>query len=414
MKYEINKEFMMLRNIPLMVYSPKEKSGRENIAVVLMHSNSNYFETPQAFAVAERGYLCFVSTATSHETTLDQKLVHLAKVVEYARAYPGVEQVLLFGHSGGATLMSAYQAIAEKGTAFFRSGRHVIDLDDIGELSPADGVMLIDANFGNGVMTLLSLDPSVIDENDPKKRDASLNLFDPANGYDPSGNCHFSDAFVKRYVRAQGERMNRLVAYARERVRAIEEGRGQFDDDEPFVIPGADQVGPLNKLFPQMPSFFSHTRDAWPLIHADDSVTEQIVPCVRDFRAGRDLTTSLHGSGVETTVKEFLKNTATLATEEFGYDETTLYGVDYKSSYCVTLGNVSYISIPMLMMGLTGSYEYITAEHAYHEAVSCADKTVAFVEGAGHNFMAEKEEYGDTVNSCFNYVDQWIQSRYFR
>ena len=83
------------------------------------------------------------------------------QIVKYAREYPGVEKVVLFGHSGGATLMSGYQAIAEKGNGFFRQGRQIIGLDEMEEFITADGVMLIDANFGNGVMTLLPLDPAV-------------------------------------------------------------------------------------------------------------------------------------------------------------------------------------------------------------------------------------------------------------
>ena len=63
-------------------------------------------------------------------------------------------------------------------------------------------------------------------------------------------------------------------------------------------------------------------------------------------------------------------------------------------------------------MGLTGGYEYIAAEHVYREAVSCHDKTLAFVEGATHNFTAVDSLYGDTVNSCFNYVADWLRSRF--
>ena len=76
------------------------------------------------------------------------------------------------------------------------------------------------------------------------------------------------------------------------------------------------------------------------------------------------------------------------------------------------MGNCTHITVPMLLMGLTGGYEYIAAEHIHKQAVNCNDRTVAFVEGATHNFWAISEEYGDTVSSCFNYVDKWIRSRY--
>lgn len=406
------KEYYQLRDVPIMVYKPAVLCGKESTAVILMHSDSNYFETAQAYAIAEKGYYCFVSNSTKRANNLDKKILQLAEVVRFAKKYPGVEKTVLFGHSGGATLMTAYQAIAENGADMFRQGKHIIDIDDVGDLPAADGVMLIDANFGNGVMTLLSLDPSIVDEDHPLSKDESLNLLNPENGYDPNGNFNYSEEFIGRFLRAQGQRMNRLIRHAQERVRAIERKEGTFTDDEPMVIAGAEQIAPLNKLFPQVISYFSHTSKRWPLIHQDDSVTEEIVHCVRDVRMPKNWSGSLHSGALQTTVRNFLKSSAVVTTEEYGYDETTLYGVDWTSSYCVTVGNASYISVPMLLMGLTGSYEYIAAEHVYRQAVRCKDKTVAFVEGAGHNFKAEKEEYGDTVSSCFNYVDKWLQSRF--
>ena len=73
----------------------------------------------------------------------------------------------------------------------------------------------------------------------------------------------------------------------------------------------------------------------------------------------------------------------------------------------------------MLLMGMTGSYEFITAEHIWRENTLCTDKTLAFVEGASHNFTANEKceaypgQYGDTVKSCFDYADHWIMERFF-
>ncbi|MBR0342082.1 MAG: hypothetical protein IJI66_17115 [Erysipelotrichaceae bacterium] len=120
----------------------------------------------------------------------------------------------------------------------------------------------------------------------------------------------------------------------------------------------------------------------------------------------------MHGAALTTTVRNFLKSSAVRAKEKLAYDETSLYGIDFQSSYCVTIGNASYICKPMLLMGLTGGYEYIAAEHIYDSAIKCKDKTIAFVEGASHNFKAIDERYGDTISSCFNYVDKWIAQRY--
>lgn len=410
---EIRRRFKKVNRIPVMLYEPKEPGERSKVAVIVMHSNGDYIETPQGMALAYRGYRSFAAHVSASNLTLDQRFNELDQVVRYARKYPGVEKVVLLGHSGGATLMSGYQAVYEKGEEFFQRGSNIIDLDSIGKLSGADGVMLIDSNFGNGVMTLLSLDAAITDESDFRKRDPEFDLFDPANGYDENGS-HYTREFVDRYVRAQGARMNRLIDYAQSRIRAIENGEGMFEDDEPMIIPGAEQMAYCNKFFPELTEYFSRTTRPYPLIHQDDSVTEEVVYSVRKSRPMTDATPYLGKGTLVTTVRNFLKSSAVRAFEDIHYDETTLYGVDWTSSYCVTVGNVTHITVPMLIMGLTGGYEYIAAEHIYDQAVNCSDKTIAFVEGATHNFCAVDEKYGDTVSSCFNYVAEWLEKHYVK
>mgnify|MGYP003350040555 CR=1 FL=1 len=48
----------------------------------------------------------------------------------------------------------------------------------------------------------------------------------------------YGDAFLARYYQAQGERMERLIATAQERLAAARAGRGRFLDDDLLVIPG--------------------------------------------------------------------------------------------------------------------------------------------------------------------------------
>ena len=58
----------------------------------------------------------------------------------------------------------------------------------------------MDANWGQAGMVLLSLDPAIVDENDPKKVDPTLDLFNPANGYrKPPEASKYSEEFLARY-----------------------------------------------------------------------------------------------------------------------------------------------------------------------------------------------------------------------
>lgn len=407
-----------IRKIPLMIYEPRVPGWKNHIGIVLQHSDDNYFEFLPALEMAERGYTVAVSYFPDPAVSLDRKLAHVGRVVDYLKKYPAVEKIVLLGHSGGATLMSAYQAAAEKGCRIFQGPEKIIAMEDLGGLPAADAVMFLDANLGNGVMTLLSLDPAVMSEEKGVERRPELDLYSPANGFSEKG-CRHSEEFIKKYVKAQGERMNSLIRYAKERVKAISEGEGNFQDDEPMIIPGGSQIKPYNKLFPLYPErFFVHTRKKWLLLRTDGTREEMIVPCRRTVFMGQDKTDCYLASSLTTTVKTFLASAAVRVNEDFGYDETGIYGVDWDSSYCTGPGNAKHISVPMLLMGMTGSYEYIASEQIYERAGEAKDKTLVFVEGAGHNFTPAQEaekypgEFGDTAAHCFDFVDEWLTERF--
>jgi hypothetical protein len=80
------------------------------------------------------------------------------------------------------------------------------------ELPSADGMIFLAAHPGEGHFLLHAIDPSVTDETDPLSCDPALDLFDPANGFNPNGASHYSDEFRDRYYRAQSRVMNTRIA----------------------------------------------------------------------------------------------------------------------------------------------------------------------------------------------------------
>ena len=72
------------------------------------------------------------------------------------------------------------------------------------------------------------------------------------------------------------------------------------------------------------------------------------------------------------------------------------------------------ISAPLLVMGMTGGYEFLAAEIIHENTPKIGDKTIAFVEGASHIFFPAKDceaypgQFGDTVKTIFDYVDKWL------
>jgi len=395
------------------LFEPVEPNEKSQVAVIVMHSDGDLLAPPAAIELAKRGYRALGAAVSNHDFPLDEKLLDVKVASDYLRQIPGVKKVITLGHSGGATLMSAYQNVAENGVQAFQGPEKLIKCSDLGELPPADGVMLLDSNYGNGVMTLLSLDPAVVSEDNGCMLDPELDLFNPANGYDPKGST-YSAGFIRKYQQAQGERNNRLIDAAVERLHALESGKGKYADDEPFIVPAGAQNAFNNKLFPQDIRLLSHTQKAWPLLHADGSMTTQVIPCVRRPKNDKSFSSSYRLGSIKSTVRTYLNSSAVRTTANFGYNEDSLYGIDWCSSYSCTPGNMLDVCAPLLVMGMTGGYEFIAAEIIYENTKKIKDKTIAFVEGATHNFTVARDseefpgQFGDTLRTMFDYVDGWL------
>lgn len=406
--YDIKTTYHQLDHfVNVLMWEPKEPDERARIAVVTMHGG--YSREMYHNLMHELGRRGFTSIhSTSAHPDFPSQITDFKKVVDFAKSLPGIEKVVLMGQSRGASLMSAYQKIAENGVSVFQGAERRLPFPDMEPLTPADGIMLLDANFG--FMQMLSLNPALITEGCAVKIDPELDCLNPENGYDPAGS-HFSEEFKQKYFRAQVTRYKKLLDMAEERLRLIERGEGNYKDNEPFYIPEAIGTLKSNKLFNLDLGLLSHTRGEWPLIHPDGSVTTQIVPSVRIAKADPERR-GLMGSAWPTTVRDFLLSEIKLS-DDFGYDEDHFWGNDWESCFTCSTGNVKMISIPLLVMGMTGSYEYITAEFSYNNAKS-ADKSIAFVEGASHGFRTAKEterypgQWGDTLKTTADYVAGWI------
>ena len=392
---------------------------KEKTAVLVMHSDEDYLDFDTGPELAKRGFVTLCANVMVKEGLFfDQsdKMQAVKAAVQYLRNLDGVEKIVLMGHSGGATLMTAYQAIAENGVSVFQGPEKIYPHPDCGELPPADGVMLLDANWGNAAMQLFSLDPAVIDETSGRKLDPALNLFLPENGFDPKGS-RYSQDFICRFQKAQSARNNRLLEFAQERMAAIQRGEGLYLDDEPMTIPGANQGFMNNKLYAQDVRLMAHTKKEHPLVHPDGSVTVQIVPSLRGPENPHCLTGSLQEGGRMMTVKNYLSSYAVRTEPDFGYDESRVWGIDWDSSYNCPPGNVKHIHVPLLVMGMTAGWEFLASEIIYEMAAS-ENKHIAFVEGATHKFHTAKHceaypgQYGDTMKTLHDYVAQWLYSTF--
>jgi len=144
--------------------------------------------------LSKRGFmlLCMNTRYENNEALVDfEKLPLDVKAgVGFLRAQPGISKIVLFAHSGGGPLMALYQAVAENGPAYCKGPGKLVECgDDLGGLTPADGIIFADAHPGNSINTLRGLNPAVANESNPPDAPllAGLDPFDPKNGFNPNG-----------------------------------------------------------------------------------------------------------------------------------------------------------------------------------------------------------------------------------
>jgi hypothetical protein len=420
---EIKTTFVSLgRGVPGVLYEPVTPVEKSQIGIFVMHSGGDYLKHSACTELSKRGYrvLCANNSTSKSGFTDDgnmDKMVSDAGLgVAYLRKYPGIRKVVLLGHSGGGALMSSYQNIAENGLKACQGAEKLIKCSDsLAGLPPADGLMLVDSNWGLAAMMLFSIDPAVVSEENAQALNPELDLFSAKNGFDPKGST-YSEEFIRKFLNAEGKRNSQLIKYALDRLEKINAGKGRFSDDEPFIIPGGSFRGYNNRLFSQDIRLMSHTRKAWPLLRADGSTATQVIHTVRVPENPASNTASLERGGLTTTVRDFLNTFALRVTDDYGYNEDSVRGIDWSSSYSCPPGNVEGIKVPMLTMGMTGHWEYLAAETIFEHAKS-ADKTLVFVEGATHGYTTctrcEKSpgQFGDTVKTTYDYIDSWLSKK---
>ena len=118
-------------------------------------------------------------------------------------------------------------------------------------------------------------------------------------------------------------------------------------------------------------------------------------------------------TAINTTVRNFLIDNAVRVSDDYYFDESSVHGVDWTSTYASPPGNIENIRVPSLFMGMTGNYEYLAAETIYANSAA-TDKSLAFVEGASHMYSTCKQcektpgEFGDTIKTLYDYADKWL------
>lgn len=391
---------------------PVTPAAKSRIAVIVTHpehaNNFNYFVGHE---LPKYGYRALMLNYYGKEDTYYEFLQPIAAAINALRAMPGVEKVVLAGHSTGGAELSSYQDVAENGPAACQAAERIYKCPgtvsgiSLNDLPRADGIMLIDANTGAPEKTL-ALNPAV-DEHRPRQVDPALDIYDARNGYDVvTRSATYGKEFLDRYFAAQGAKANRVIDAALERLGKIEKGEGEHLDDEPFVVAGA--AINASGVRPELADvrLMSRTRAPHPLLRADGSVRVQVLQRTMPPQ-GQPYRNLLSQTTQNTTVRHYLSFQALRVTPDFRMTEDNVVGVKWRSTANSMQGNLEGIRSPTLIMGATCATEFVLLEIGFDHSAA-QDKEYVGVEGADHNFRPCKPEYGDTYKRAFDYMDDWL------
>jgi hypothetical protein len=197
----------------------------------LMHPRQDFSHHVLVPELLSRGYA--VWTQGTRSVGNDLTLLHEQAILDMAAGQVflrdrGFETVVSVGHSGGAALATFYieQAslpTAERLTA--TPGGKAVPLGEATMPVP-DGLMMMAPHPGQGELLMRLIDPSVVNETDPMSVDPSLDGYDEANGFaPPPTSASYSSGFVERYRIGQRRRIERIDAFARDRIAAAADAR---------------------------------------------------------------------------------------------------------------------------------------------------------------------------------------------
>lgn len=216
-------------NLEGVLFRPQEP--RSNTVFLMMHPSSTLQLLPLPAALADAGYsvLCMGSRYVKNDTPLifEKVVLDLGACIRHARQELGFGKVVLLGWSGGGSLAMLYQSQAEVPTIADTPAGDPVRLCDA-KLLPADGVILEAAHRSRAFCLKEWIDPSILDEGNPDRRNPELDLYSPSLPVRPP----YPKDWLAAYRQAQIARIRRITEQVQEtlgrlrRIGGLETERG--------------------------------------------------------------------------------------------------------------------------------------------------------------------------------------------
>ncbi|WP_374406240.1 alpha/beta hydrolase [Pelagerythrobacter sp.] len=200
--------------------------------LVYMHpaSTLQLLPVPRAMAAAGVHVLCAASRYARNDTAaiLENILLDLGAHIRHAKERLGYERIVLAGWSGGGSLSMFYQAQATRPTIDATPAGDPVDIRGA-ELPKADGVIFQAAHISRARLLADAIDPSVMDEAQPDRRDIALDIYAEGGPKPP-----FSAEFIAAYRLAQIERIARITHRVKDTLEDLRR-RGGAEMERGFV-----------------------------------------------------------------------------------------------------------------------------------------------------------------------------------
>lgn len=363
-----------------MLYSIPSK--RPKTVIVTMHPNDDRQRHYMLRPAAERGYAGFgmKSRWWGEHGIHEELLLDIAAAVRYLRKERGFERVIFTGQSGGGSLFAFYQSQAETAPPNRLKETPAGDPPDLNkhEMMPADGIVILNANEGEGLHLTHHLDPSIIDESDPLSVDPALDMFNPANGFRmPPESSRYSPEFTKKFRDAQWARAERLTERARGYIRERKFYRSLLKQPGFEKLP-LEQRLEIERRAEHLPIMVLYRSEA------DLDYTDQITrPTDRAYGSNRSDRPDVFNLEPEARTRS-IRPDVFLSTMSGPASRARLHE------------NIKKVTVPTLVLvGTADRGTYVWEQEKTYESAGTKDKSIVKIEGADHAWSPSGPKAGD-------------------
>lgn len=375
--------------------------GGEKTVVCLMHPRADMTRHYAIPYLLEAGYAAFGQEGRWPSNDIacihEMLLTDIAAGVTFLKEKRGFQHIVFIGNSGGGSLYTFYQSQAATAAPERLRDTPAGDPYDLNRftLPLGDGMIILAAHLGEGKFLQNAIDPSVTDENDPLSCDPSLDMYNPANGFqEPPQASKYSQEFGQRYRAAQTARVARIDAIAR---RYIAEQR-YFQ--ELIRQPEFDALSAERRSFISRRALVGrymeiHRTEA-NLTYADQS----LCPSSRDYGSlwspRPDLFNYMEaGFGKYQTPRAWLSTWSGL------------------SSRAAVLNSIQKVTIPTLVVNYTGDHAiYPEESEAIYQQSPATDKQFVQVDADHFGYPLPAKPNQGGRDESMKLICQWLRERF--